>query len=273
MLLLFNLMIMRLSLLLLITLLLCAACAKENQPPTVKKNLKRDFPVYTYEIVNTYPHDPDAFTQGLYYYQGYLYESTGIKGLSSLRKVELETGKVLQKIDVPKPYFAEGMTIYQGKIYQVTWMDSKGFIYDINTFEKLGEFSYRGEGWGLTHNDQYLIISNGTDNIHYLDPTTFEIKKSLKTRVFSLNELELINGHIFANVLNENHIFRFDPETGKVLGLIDLSGLRKEAGFDVGNEMPGDKPLNGIAYDKEKDRLFVTGKFWPKLFEIRLKEQ
>jgi glutamine cyclotransferase len=231
-------------------------------------------PTYGYEVVNTWRHDMAAFTQGLIFHDGALLESTGQNGSSSLRRVELKTGKVLQKIDVPAQFFAEGMTLFGGKIYQLTWQNHKGFIYDPKTFEKQGEFRYDGEGWGLTHDGESLILSDGTNQIRFLDPGTFEVKRTISVYdrgqpLRELNELEYVKGEIYSNIWHTDQIVRIDPRTGRILGWINLSGLI--APGDVRD--PDEAVLNGIAYDEAGDRLFVTGKLWPKLFEIRLKEK
>jgi glutamine cyclotransferase len=224
-------------------------------------------PVYGYEVVNSFPHDTKAFTQGLILHDGNLYESTGLYGSSSLRQVKLTTGEVLRKIDVPAQYFAEGMTIFQGQIFQLTWQSQTGFIYDPATFNQIGQFYYPGEGWGLTHDAQHLIMSDGTSQIRFLDPVTFQLVRSIS--VFSngspltqINELEYINGEIYANIWQTNWIVRIDPESGAVLGWIDLTGLLPPGtSADV---------LNGIAYEPVSGHLLVTGKFWPWLFEIKM---
>lgn len=230
-------------------------------------------PVYGYEVVNTYPHDPDAFTQGLIFQDGALVESTGLEKHSTLRRVELQTGKVLQKVDVPPLYFAEGMTLFGGKIYQLTWKAEKGFVYDPQTFQKTGEFTYAGEGWGLTHDADSLILSDGTDQIRFIDPNTNAVKRTISVRdgdrrVSQLNELEYVRGEIYANLWHYNRVARIDPSDGRVKGWIDLSGLLKP-----GETSDEEAVLNGIAYDEAGDRLFVTGKLWPKLFEIKLKQK
>jgi glutaminyl-peptide cyclotransferase len=223
----------------------------------------------SYEVINIYPHDNKAFTQGLIYYNGFLYEGTGLNGESSLRKVELETGKVLQKYDLAQEYFGEGITIWNNKIIQLTWQSQKGFIYDLETFEKLGEFSYPTEGWGLTHDDQYLIMSDGSDRLYFLDPETFKEVKQVRVHynnrsIIRINELEYINGEIFANVWLTDKIIRINPDTGEVNGFYDLQNL-------TANE-PNlrDNVLNGIAYNPETNHLFVTGKLWSNLYEIKL---
>ena len=229
--------------------------------------------VYGYEVVNTFPHDPSAFTQGIIYNDGALIESTGLEGHSTLRRVELQTGKVLQKVDVPPFFFAEGMTLFNGKIYQLTWKGEKGFIYDPQTFKKTGEFTYTGEGWGLTHDADSLILSDGSNQIRFIDPTTYKVKRTISVLdrgrpLEEINELEYVRGEIFANIWHDNRIVRIDPQTGRINGWVDMAGLLKPG--DVTNE---EAVLNGIAYDEQGDRLFVTGKLWPKLFEIKLKQK
>ncbi|MET0646871.1 MAG: glutaminyl-peptide cyclotransferase [Pyrinomonadaceae bacterium] len=228
-------------------------------------------PVYGYEVVNTFPHDPQAFTQGLVFHEGALVESTGLERRSTLRRVELQTGKVLQRVDVPSQFFAEGLTLFGGKLYQLTWKAEKGFIYDPQTFEKTGEFTYVGEGWGLTHDADSLILSDGSDKLRFIDPNGYQVRRTLSVTdggrpVYKLNELEFVRGEVYANVWHQNRVARIDPQTGRVKGWIDLAGLLKPG--DVSDE---EAVLNGIAYDEAGDRLFVTGKLWPKLFEVRLK--
>ncbi len=227
-------------------------------------------PVCGYRVLNVYPHDPGAFTQGLVFHEGFIYESTGRHGASTLRKTDLDTGKVLRMRSLPSRYFAEGLTLWQGKLLQITWTSGIGFICEKDNLEPLGEFSYPNEGWGITHDGRYLIMSDGTTALRFLDPHTFaEVKRITvrdgETPVTNLNELEYIKGEVFANVWRTDCIARISPETGQVLGWIDLSGLlgRAEASrqCDV---------LNGIAYDASRDRIFVTGKLWPRLFEIEL---
>ncbi|GAB4456909.1 MAG: glutaminyl-peptide cyclotransferase [Armatimonadaceae bacterium] len=227
-------------------------------------------PTYTYQVINTYPHDRQAFTQGLLVSNGVLYESTGLNGRSSLRRVELDTGKVLKRVDLSAEHFAEGLAELGGKLYQLTWQSGKGFIYDRETFQKVGEFPIEGEGWGITTDGTDLIISNGSNVLQFMDPQTFKIKR--KQQVFGggmpldqLNELEYINGEVYANVWKTNSIVRIDPKSGKVVGWIDMSGILPDSQRDSNTDV-----LNGIAYDKDKDRLFVTGKLWPRLFEIKL---
>ncbi|WGH75566.1 glutaminyl-peptide cyclotransferase [Tenacibaculum tangerinum] len=235
--------------------------------------------VYSYKIVNTFPHDKGAYTQGLEYKNGYLYETTGRRGQSSLRKVDVKTGEVLQKVDLDKKYFGEGMTIFNNQIYWLTWKARKGFIYDFESFKQLGSFEYNNsnEGWGLTHNDAELIKTDGTNKVWFLDPTTKKEKRAIqvytnKYAIGNLNEIELINGKIYANKWQQNSIVIINPETGVVEGVADLSGLRDIVAKGQNLE-PQDEVLNGIAYDAENNRLFVTGKHWGKLFEIQLIKQ
>ena len=250
-----------------------AAEAPASAPPPTQPTApaQGQVPVYTYEIVRTYPHDRAAFTQGLIFLKGIFLESTGLNGSSSLRKVDPTTGRVLQLTRVPAQYFAEGMTVLGGKIYQLTWQSHKGFIYDLERFEKEAEFTYTGEGWGLTTDCTSLILSDGTHEIRFLDPKTFKVTRSIAVfhdgqPLRNLNELEFVHGEIFANIWQTNTVARLDPATGRLLGLIDFSGLLAPADYTGNTDV-----LNGIAHDATGDRLFVTGKNWPKLFEVRLK--
>ena len=227
-------------------------------------------PIYTYKVVNTWPHDRAAFTQGLVYVNGLLFESTGLYGRSSLRRVELKTGRVLQQVTVPPDYFAEGLAVLHGKLYQLSWQNQKGFVYDLETFQLEREFSYPGEGWGLATDGQALVLSDGSDQIRFLDPATFAVTRSIHVSdhgrpVIRLNELEYVKGEIFANVWQTDFIARINPTNGAVVGWIDLGELLSPADRDATTDV-----LNGIAWDAAGDRLFVTGKFWPKLFEVRL---
>ncbi len=225
-------------------------------------------PEYTFQIVREYPHDPAAFTQGLAYADGFLYEGTGLHGQSTLRRVDIETGKVLAYHELPPQYFGEGVTVFRDRIIQLTWQSQVGFYYDRETFGLIEEFYYPSEGWGLTHDGQRLIMSDGTATLHFLEPVTFselgrvEVTDNGKP-VSQLNELEFINGEVWANVWPTNRIARIDLPSGKIVGWVDLTGLLAPA------DRHGDVDvLNGIAYDAESHRLFVTGKRWPKLFEI-----
>ncbi|MGH9971608.1 MAG: glutaminyl-peptide cyclotransferase [Pyrinomonadaceae bacterium] len=237
-----------------------------------KKSEIEAVPVYSYEVVHTWPHDAQAFTQGLVFHDGKLLESTGQVGSSSLRSVELETGKVLKKVDIPSPYFAEGITLLGGKVYQLTWQHQQGFIYDGESLKKVGEFPYQGEGWGLTNDGQSLILSDGTNRIRFIDPVNFKVTRTIAvsdkgTPVSRVNELEYVKGEIFANIWHDDRIARVDGQTGKVVAWVNLQGLLPKN--DINDE---EAVLNGIAYDETRGRLFVTGKLWPKLFEIRVKQ-
>jgi glutaminyl-peptide cyclotransferase len=223
-----------------------------------------------YEIIKTYPHDGTAFTQGLIYVDGTLYESTGLNGQSSIRKVDLATGKVLQKQSVDPAHFAEGLTEWDGKLLQLTWQSGIGFIYDRATLRLKGTFTYSGEGWGLTHDGNRLILSDGSANLRFLNPDSFReigrvVVRDHGTPVQDLNELEFVRGEVYANVWHTNRIARISPATGEVLGWIDLTGLISRRLLPHSEAV-----LNGIAYDSANDRLFVTGKLWPRLFEIRV---
>jgi len=227
-------------------------------------------PVYTYKVVNTYPHDSKAYTQGLVFQDGILYEGTGLRGRSSLRKVELETGVILNILRLPDHIFGEGVAVHKNKIVQLTWDSKIGFVYDKNSFALLQKFSYATQGWGITSDGERLIMSDGSSFLRFLDPETYKIIGQIQVRcekgpVEKLNELEYIKGKIYANVWETDRIVMIDPDTGKVTGWIDLNGLLVQEG----PTKPVDV-LNGIAHDSEKDRLFVTGKLWPKLFEIKL---
>jgi glutamine cyclotransferase len=230
-------------------------------------------PVYSYQVVNAYPHDPAAFTQGLVWDQDVLYEGTGLNGRSSLRRVDLASGEVLHSQALSADYFGEGITVWEDRIIQLTWTTHVGFVYDKATFQQIGQFEYPTEGWGLTHDGEYLIMSDGTAIVHFLDPDTFEEVRQVEVRdengpVFRLNELEYVCGEIWANIWQTDRIARIDPDTGQVVGWIDLTWL-----LNADDRSQPVDVLNGIAYDAEHDRLFVTGKLWPRLFEIRLVPQ
>jgi glutamine cyclotransferase len=220
---------------------------------------------YTYSIVATYPHDQNAFTQGLVYHDGFLYESTGLYGNSTIRRVDLFSGTVLQQLPLLDEFFGEGMVIINDSIVQLTWRSQIGFIYDKASFELLGTFCYPTEGWGLTYDGEHLIMSDGTNSLYFMDSESFERKSQINVfdgniSIINLNELEFINGDIFANIWGQQRIAIIDPETGQVKSWIDLTGLQKA----------GEGVLNGIAYDSGNDRIFVTGKNWAQLFEIEL---
>ena len=228
---------------------------------------------FGYSVVHAYPHDPDAYTQGLIYHDGFLYESTGLNGRSSLRRVVLETGQVVQQRPLNREYFAEGLTDWGPRLFQLTWQSHVGFIYDLTSFELQQSFPLTGEGWGLTHDEKALIVSDGSNLLRFLDPESYqEIKRvavsDAGTPVKNLNELEYVRGQIYANVWHTDRIAMITPVTGNVAGWIDLSGL-----MSVGYGLDAEAVLNGIAYDSERNRLFVTGKRWPKLFEISIVRQ
>lgn len=275
-----------------ITLALTAACSgASNGGNAVKsptpKPAQTPLPVYGYEVVNTYPHDPKAFTEGLFYHDGFLYESTGEKGQSQLRKVELETGKVVQKWDLPREDFGEGISMIGDKIYMLTWQQGLGRVFDAKDFKLLKEFSYVGEGWGMTTDGTFLYLTQGTHVIKVMDPETFKTVRTIPVMredgrpLMQINELEWIKGELWANVWHSeqrdilgkpNYIARIDPTTGKLLGWIDLGGISPDdqPKSDDPYDPKAENTLNGIAYDAAKDRVFVTGKNWKKLFEIKL---
>lgn len=252
-----------------LTCLQCQAGANSDRPANTTTNAV--VPRYGYQIVNIWPHDSNAFTQGLILVDGKLLESTGQEGRSSLRNVELETGRILKKVDVPEPYFAEGIAVLNGKIYQLTWQHHLGFIYDAQTFQRVGEFNYAGEGWGLTTDGKSLILSDGSNRIRFIDPSKFQVTKTItvlddKAPVRELNELEFVQGEIYANIWHDDRIVTIDPQNGHVTSWIDLSGLIPKS------ELPDPEAvLNGIAYDQANNKLYVTGKLWPRLFEIKVK--
>lgn len=229
--------------------------------------------LYGYEVVHAYPHDTDAFTEGLVFINNRLFESTGLNGQSTLREVDLATGKILRAAPLDREYFGEGLAVLGTKAYQLTWQTHKGFVYDLDTFKVEKEFTYTGEGWGLTTDGKSLIMSDGTSQIRYLDPDTFAVQRTITVKregqpVDQVNELEYIHGEIYANVWKTNTILRIDPQNGNVTGVIDFSGL-----LPLEDRRYNTDVLNGIAYDAATDRLFVTGKDWDKLFEVRLKPQ
>ncbi len=227
-------------------------------------------PIYSYRVLYSYPHDPEAFTQGLVFESGELYEGTGIRGASSLRRVELETGLVRQQHLLPRQYFGEGITIFGDRIIQLTWQSRLGFVYDKASFQLVQQFSYPTEGWGITHDGSRLIMSDGTANLYFLEPETFTEVDRIEVHdhqgpVVRLNELEYVRGDVYANVWQTDRIARIDLLTGRVAAWIDLTGL-----LSIADRRRRVDVLNGIAYDATGDRLFVTGKWWPKLFEIQI---
>lgn len=227
-------------------------------------------PVASIVVKNTYPHDTEAFTQGLLFHQGFFYESTGLLGKSTLARKDMKTGKVLQEVKLPMDFFGEGIVLLKDKIYQLTWQNETVLIYDAQSLREIKKMKYSGEGWGLASDGKYLLMSNGSSTITFRDPKSFKTVRKIQVRdgdtpVGRLNELEFISGEIWANIYMEDVMVRISPENGKVTGWIDLSELRsylaRNAQVDV---------INGIAYDGKADRIFLTGKYWPKIFEIQL---
>lgn len=258
----------RLSGWLFITIIIVLAAAGLTRSPAAQRRTSST-PVSKYKVVKSYPHDRQAFTQGLVYLDGVLYESTGLHGQSGIRKVKLETGEVLQQRPLDPKYFGEGIVVWGKSIVQLTWQSEVGFVYDLTTFSPQKTFEYKGEGWALTHDGKQIIMSDGTSSLRFLDPQTLKETGRITVRdngvpVKDLNELEYVRGEILANIWQQQRIARISPKSGDVTGWIDLSGLlspSEAAGVDV---------LNGIAYDAAGDRLFVTGKLWPRLFEIKI---
>ena len=245
------------------------AAREDSSPPRTS-----GAPVARFTTVRSWPHDPAAFTQGLDFHEGKLYEGTGVEGKSTLREVSLETGAVVRQVDLPPTVFGEGITVLGDRVYQVTWKSRKGYVYDRATFRRLREFEYEGQGWGLTNDGQSLILSDGSAILRYLDPSTFAVQRTVTVKdgdreVRDLNELEMVRGEIYANVWNTNSIVRINPSSGAVLGWINLEGIFTDS--DRRRYLkPGQQVdvLNGIAFDEITGRLVVTGKWWPRLYEI-----
>ncbi len=249
-----------------LVVLLAAGCDRANSAahPVVE---------YTYSVVEALPHDTQAFTQGLLFHDGFFYESTGLNGHSSLRKVDPATGEILKRINLPAEYFGEGLALLNSRLYQLTWRHGKGFVYDLATFAPLREFAYSGEGWGLTTDGRSLILSDGTAQLRFLDPESFAVTRTVEVThdgrpVTQLNELEYIEGEIYANLWQTHRIVRIDPKNGRVTGIIDLAGI-----LPASERRRNTDVLNGIAYDPAARRLFVTGKNWPRVFEIKVTEK
>jgi glutaminyl-peptide cyclotransferase len=241
-------------------LLLAASAAAQNAP------------VRSYKVIATYPHDPKAYTQGLQYLNGTLYEGTGLNGESSIRKVNLTTGAVLKIQPVSAFYFGEGITVLGNRLFELTWQNGVAFVYDANTFQSMDSFHYTGEGWGLTYDGKRLVMSDGTNALRFLDPVTFRELSRIPVRdgsrpIAELNELEYIDGEVWANVYQTDRVARIDPRTGQVNSWVDFAGLLKQS-----DRTPETDVLNGIAYDAQGKRIFVTGKRWPKLFQIQVVE-
>lgn len=237
------------------------ACSKVTRPKAPKADL--------IEIVRTFPHDSQAFTQGLVFHQGYLYEGTGIKGRSQMRKLSLEDGSVIQSAQLGSNFFGEGITILGDRLYQLTWQEKTCFVYDVNTLEPIKEISYDYEGWGITDNEELLIVSDGTPTIRFVAPHNFGLVRQIEVtlhdrKIEHLNELEMINGEIWANIWKRDRIARINPENGQVIGLVDAGNLYPQ------ELRAKEDALNGIAHDPEDGRIFLTGKNWPNLFEVRV---
>jgi glutamine cyclotransferase len=234
------------------------------------KAKEQKLPLHGFEIVKSYPHDTTAYTQGLLFHDGHLYESTGQYGQSTVRKVEIATGKVLQKIDLNRAYFGEGLAQVGDELFQLTWKERTVFVYDRDSFKAKRTHPFDGQGWGLTYDGERLILSDGTSTLRFIDPTTFRVQDRVtvkidKERLEELNELEYVEGEVWANVWFQDGIARIDPKSGKVVGWIDMSTL-----WPRGTPRPDDTPLNGIAYDPATKRVWVTGKKWPKLYEVKI---
>ncbi len=268
------------------------SCSGGSNPPKPNVNASNSntakagpLPVYGYEVVKAYPHDPKAFTEGLFFHDGFLYESTGGQnaGESSIRKVDIDTGKVLQKWELPAGQFGEGIAMIGDKIFMLTWQDNLGRVFDAKTFKLLREFSYQGEGWGMTTDGTNLIFDQGTHVLKVIDPESFKTVKTIPVMredgkpLMRINELEMVKGELWANIWHSeeadtlgkpNYIARIDPTSGKLLGWINLAGISPD---DQGHNNQEENTLNGIAYDAANDRIFVTGKRWKKLYEIKLK--
>ncbi|MBY0490166.1 MAG: glutaminyl-peptide cyclotransferase [Gemmatimonadaceae bacterium] len=249
-----------------------AAAARDSADSAIATPAART-PTYTYEVVASYPHDTKAFTEGLLWHDGKLFESTGVEGTSWIREVELTSGKVVRQFDLERPHFGEGIVILGNTLFQLTYKSGKAFTYDWKTFTRQATFGYDGEGWALTTDGKELIMSNGTPSVVFRDPRTFVVTKTITvsdhgTPVTQVNELEWVKGELWANIWQSDQIARIDPATGNVVGWIDLGGILPSL-----DRTGSEDVLNGIAYDAEKDRIFVTGKYWPKLFEIKVKQR
>jgi glutamine cyclotransferase len=256
-----------------VTILLIVAALSSCKPGKATRiDSNGTVAAYSYEVVKVYPHDAEAFTQGLVFRDGKLLESTGQEGQSTLRQVDLDSGQTTKKVDLAPQYFGEGMTVLNNKIYQLTWRHHIGFVYDYQTFERLGDFNYEGEGWGLTTDGQSLILSDGSNRLRFLDPNSFRVIRTIAVTdngkpVRQLNELEFINGEIYSNIWHDTRIITINPQSGVITGSIDCSDLVSQSGANDEEAV-----LNGIAYDQASGRLFVTGKLWPKLFEIKIRK-
>ncbi len=267
---------MKYTLTLIFLLGLLAGCKSKTEDNKEDANAITVPAVLSYSITNVYPHNTGSYTEGLEWHDSTLYESTGNYGQSKLARVSLHTGKDIQKIDLAKEYFGEGITVLNGKIYQLTYQEKKCFVYDFKTFKKIGEFTYTGEGWGMTNDGKYLIMNDSSNNIYFRDPETFQVVKSVGVYdnngpLAMINEMEYVNGFIYSNVYTKNDIVKIDPATGRVLAKADFSYvLNKYAPGAISDDDQINKSvLNGIAYDSIGKRFFITGKNWPKMFEVK----
>ncbi|HSK12732.1 MAG TPA: glutaminyl-peptide cyclotransferase [Phnomibacter sp.] len=261
-----------------LSLIILFGCNCNPEIPGIVTGKKEDMTVFIpespgYRVIAEYPHDTAAYTQGLIWHNGHLLEGTGQFGKSDLRVVDLTTGKVLKQTKNAEDVFGEGITYLNGKIYQVTWQNKKGFIYDAKTLKPIGEFPLNTQGWGLTTNGSELILSDGSNVLYFLDTATFREQRRVGVSdnfgpVGNLNELEWVNGFVFANRWQSDMIYKINPESGRVEARIDFSGLKEQAGFNVND--PSNEVLNGIAYDSVNNRFFITGKYWPRLFEVKI---
>ena len=246
------------------------ACDNTNSEQTLNNGITPPA-VLNYTVVNVYPHDPSSFTEGLEWHDSSLYESTGLDGKSKLARIDLKTGKDLLRIDLAKDIFGEGITVLNGKLYQLTYQTGKCFVYDFKTFKKISEFTYEGEGWGMTNDGKHLIMNNGNNNLYYRDPETFKIVNTVGVidnngPLAKINELEYVDGFIYSNIWTTNYIVKIDPNSGHVIAKADLTNLINQY---LPQTIEEGSVLNGIAYDSLGKRFFITGKNWPKLFEVK----
>lgn len=248
------------------------SCSCNNNSEVIASGIPEPA-VMNYTVTNVFPHDTSSFVEGFEYHNGFFYESVGNYGKSKLVRTDIKTGKYLQKLDLSKGIFGEGITILNGKIYQLTWQEHKCFVYDSATFKKLNEFTYEGEGWGMTNDGKYLIMDNGGNNLYWRDPETFKIVKTLGVvdnygGVDSINELELIDGFIYADIWETNYIVKIDTASGHVVAKADLTNLINQYKPETEETHVNGACLNGIAYDKAAKRFYITGKLWDKVFEV-----
>ena len=262
-----------------VTYILCACNGSDTNNSSANNDSNEPL-LISFNIVKVYPHDTTSYTEGLEWINNTLYESTGNNGRSKLRKVNLETGKAEKEIKLDSIYFGEGISVFNNKLYQLTWQQHKVFVYDANTLQKLKEMTWPFEGWGMTHNDKELIISTGSSNLYFVNPEDFKIIRTVSVTdnygpVGNVNELEYVNGIIYSNRFLTNNIYKIDPETGKVLGKLDLTGILIKSGMAIDPakyDPDSGNVLNGIAYNPANNSFYITGKYWPELFEIKLNQ-